>query len=343
MLEYSIPLKPWLWIGVGLLASNCAFGEIHSDDGTAAVPSFLTQDLIEVFEAGTYTFNGESVDGLIRYRLFKPSNQKSGSTIPIIVWLHGFGSDECDNINLGQLKYLQTLIFNDPKHPEKYPFFFFAPQLPKNYSSWSFNPSKKQTADGQIPLDAVMGILDDLIAKEPIDRDRIYLAGVSAGATDCWNLAIRYPEVFAAVAPLASQPSELERMGRLCAVPIWAFHSTDDHPELVRTAIAALNSLGGYCTLTEIPGSAHNCWNEAFTQYGLLGWLLERRRGSPITPRPSWITRGRLLIYETWPQALTIGIAATCLLMWRRRTYRRRSGMHDKIALELSRFDPFQY
>lgn len=48
----------------------------------------------------------------------------------------------------------------------------------------------------------VMEVLEQVTAKYPqIDTSRIYATGFSMGAVKCWNLAIKYPQIFAGILP----------------------------------------------------------------------------------------------------------------------------------------------
>jgi predicted peptidase len=50
--------------------------------------------------------------------------------------------------------------------------------------------------------DALLALLDNMIARHRVETNRIYLTGLSMGGFCSWSLASRYPERFAAVAPI---------------------------------------------------------------------------------------------------------------------------------------------
>ena len=57
-------------------------------------------------------------------------------------------------------------------------------------------------------LKIVLGILDETLAAYPVDSQRVYLTGLSMGGYGAWDLAVRFPERFAAVAPICGGGDE---------------------------------------------------------------------------------------------------------------------------------------
>jgi len=181
--------------------------------------------------------------------------------------------------NLGQLKWLGS-IFKTARR-EDYPFFLLAMQCPKDQRAW-FN------AAGDIrpgePMTVLWEIVKKTIRDYPVDEDRICIVGISGGGSGCWEMAMRYPGRFAAIAPLASGGGDPSRAGLLRHVPVWAFHSKRDNPEGDRRMVAAVSRAGGAALLTERESRDHNCWTAAFESSHLLPWLLAQRRGKRSLP-----------------------------------------------------------
>jgi predicted peptidase len=273
----------------------------------------LRPDFVALFEAHQHEarLGGRSVR--LNYRLFVPEiKEGSARQLPLIVWLHGNGEGGSDNVN--QLKWLDTLIFRPPRQRRRFPFFLLAVQCPVEQKSWT-RAMFRRDRNSSDALDATKQIVEQLTARQPIDVDRIYLSGVSDGGTACWELAWRYPNMFAAVAPLGSFGHYRADLARLKDVPIWAFHSRDDRwadVNAVRSTVASLQSLGGRVYLTEIDSSGHDCWTAAFGDHGLLSWLLTQRRGcrglapgnSPIAFRLRHFVAG----WRWWQAALQLGM-----------------------------------
>jgi predicted peptidase len=288
--------------------------------------TFLSEDFIKLLEPGEFTVhqNGRPSRTLY-YRLFRPVGESRSGKLPLIVWMHGHGDDELNLHNVGQFKYVNELVFPDLSQVSEYQFYLLAVQCPQS-ESWTSNAVCDECQTSCDAAEVTTTIVGDLVQRLPIDEDRIYLVGISSGGTASWEVAKRHPNLFAAVAPLASAGGGVDRLERLKDVPIWAFHVTDDEVSvtLVRSTIDQLQQLGGNCALTETSGHPHDCWGPAFLQYHLLDWLLAQRRGARDCPPPgdfvSAIARsgtlGRWLLAtaEHWPQLLAV--AAVVAIAW---------------------------
>lgn len=244
-------------------------------DWTEPIPS----SVIELFDPRHFSYSGgKYVKQRIAYRLYRPRKLIKGSKYPIIVWTAGYGERGEDNV--GQLMHLDHLLAK-PKEADKYQFYVLAMQNPPNSSGWIQQPGTILPDD---PATIQLAVLDHVMKSEPIDPSRVYLAGISDGGNACWEMAMRYPSRFAAVAPLSSAGTDSpnSRLASVAKLPIWAFHCTRDpttSPEGVRNTVAKLQALGGDVALTEIDSASHDCWTAAFRDYSLGEWLLSHQRG----------------------------------------------------------------
>jgi predicted peptidase len=236
----------------------------------------------DLFKAYEYRYTGGRYkQALFRYRLFEPRSMKPSDRYPLLVWLHGCGRLGSDNWR--SLKYTE-LMLDDVAHIEKYRFYILAVQCPPDNRAWF---SGGNAADDMLTVTAE--ILQKTLRERPIDQDRVYLLGVSGGGSGCWEMAARYPELFAAVVPMASGGGDTSRASKLKNIPIWAFHSRYDRdtPLIgVEMMVAAVKQAGGNIYLTASTTETHDCWTEAFGYWQVVSWLLAQRRGAPLTYPP---------------------------------------------------------
>lgn len=324
--------------------ASAAEREKGTAKGALSAPylKFSRDDIVALFDPGeltTMTRGGERISLL--YRLFVPNmDARGGTTYPLIVWIHGFGDTERFNVNTGQLKHLEH-VFREPNQRDKYPFFLLAPQN-RESGQWF----GKSAADDSLAVtdeygEWVIQLIDRIVDSYPIDRDRITLVGISSGGTAAWEFALRRPNMFAAVSPLASEGSSSPHLKRIVSVPIWAFHSEGDSPDGDRKTINRLQSLGGCCRLTEPLGRNHDCWTAAFTRFELLKWLLGQRKGNVccFPSEPPWNQRLMSLLAKYWPQAsIASAFAVVCVVLASRHrsvrrhvTPRRREAVDDNF------------
>ena len=135
-----------------------------------------------------------------------------------------------------------------------------------------------------------------------VDSDRVSLTGASFGGTTALTMAVREPDRFAAVVPLAGGkcgPCLMDATGatatevlavvvqRLRRVPIWLFHGGSDDVVDVRRSRdidAALRQVGAPVRFSELPGVGHGLQPKVYTNPELLPWLLAQRRRSGTEP-----------------------------------------------------------
>jgi predicted peptidase len=253
-----------------------------------AVGGLPTPEVERCFQEHEYKYAvGTKDEKTYRYRLFVPKLE-SKSKLPLVVWLHGYGDEEFSLYNRGQLRHIQ-LVFATSQDCDRQKFFLLAMQCPKPPGAWYSSSGPPQSDE---PMTALKALIDLLVTKQPIDPNRISLLGISGGGTSAWEMAIRYPELFSAIAPLGSTGTDNPQIRVLSKVPVWAFHSSGDNPERVRNSVEVVKANGGSAYLTEVPQKQHDCWTQALTEYDVLQWLVVQRRGGwswwPAGYRNSW-------------------------------------------------------
>ena len=234
------------------------------------------------YQADHGPYQGES----FHYRLFQPRKLTPELEYPLLIWASGYGEKGDDNF--AQLRHLHY-VFQDPQTGEHADFFCLVMQVPDRYGEWV----DAERTSGDL-ADVLMLLSKDVQDRFPVDPDRIYLSGVSSGGSVCWELVQRYPEAFAAVAPIASGGggTNRERLASIAKVPIWAFHCSRDPLTPignVQQTVRTLSDLGGNVYLTIVDSDYHDSWTSAFQEHRLMDWFLMQRRGQRCWWPPGWI------------------------------------------------------
>lgn len=247
---------------------------------TIALSQLAAAPVEDRYEEHTYVYTGgEYKEASFKWRLLKPAKIETGKKYPVVLFLHGAGERGTDNKK--QLQYFPDWISTDEMRA-KFPCFVIAPQC-RNGKQWVNVPwgAKKSTPQGEISeqLAAAVGILQEVLAKQPVDRKRVYLTGLSMGGYGTWDLALRHPDWFAAVAPVCGGGDE-RLAERLKDVPLWAWHGDKDGAvpvERTQQMIAAIKAAGGSPKFTELPGVGHNSWNQAYHgPDNLIPWMFQQ-------------------------------------------------------------------
>jgi predicted peptidase len=220
-----------------------------------------------------------------RYQVYVPANYATSTErMPAILFLHGAGERGADGLIQTEVGLASAIR----RVPSRYPAIVIMPQVPTD-SLWI----------GQ-PADAAMAALDQTQREFRVDPDRVYLTGLSMGGNGTWNLAYRYPERFAAIAPICGFVTPFPRLQgsrpivppdsgeafaalarRIARVPTWIFHGEVDPVVPVaesRRAADAFKAAGGDVRYTEFLGGGHNVWDETYASKQFQEWLFAQRR-----------------------------------------------------------------
>lgn len=201
----------------------------------------------------------------MRYLIYRPPNYASRDRWPLLLFLHGAG-ERGEDLN-------QVKLHGPPRLVERghnLPFVIVSPQCPPN-RDWRAHE--------------LNALLDEVIAKNRIDPDRIYVTGLSMGGAGTWALAAYAPDRFAALVPICGG-GEGHWTKRFAHVPVWAFHGARDTGVPLRRTeemVQGLQRAGGKPTFTIYPEAGHDAWTETYYNPALYEWLLQQKR----TVRPT--------------------------------------------------------
>jgi len=194
------------------------------------------------------------------FLLFTPNNKSEAmdGKLPMIVFLHGAGERGTD-IDLVKVHGPPKIVEND----KDFPFIVLSPQCPKG-DRWN-------------PLQLNL-LIDNIIKNYPVDKNRIYLTGLSMGGFGTWDLAIAYPDKFAAIAPICGGSIiHAFQVEKIKNIPTWVFHGALDNvvpisnsAKIVQAAKAARNDM----EFTVYPKAGHDSWTETYNNQALYEWFL---------------------------------------------------------------------
>lgn len=234
-------------------------------------------DPLAMFEPREFVADGGEK---LQYRLLKPADFDSDKKYPLVIFLHGAGERGADNV--AQLKHCMAQ-FCTTEHRQQYPCYVLAPQCPEEQKwadiDWS---SDKPDFPEKISrsLDLTMQVVDAMLADAAVDKNRVYIAGLSMGGYGTWDALARRPELFAAAIPICGG-GNVESVAVFKDIPLWCFHGGDDRvvkTQKSRDMIAALKAAGGEPRYTEYPGVGHDSWTQTFANEETFRWLFGQKR-----------------------------------------------------------------
>jgi len=194
-----------------------------------------------------------------KYLLSLPPDYDKQEKWPLVLFLHGSG--ECG-------EDVQVVKKNGPPKvadDKPFPFILVSPQSPDHF--WHI-PSLK-------------ALVDDVIANNKVDPDRVYVTGLSLGGGATWHLTAAYPELFAAAAPVCGWDPKPATAPKIKNIPFWVFHGDADKAVPLKHSqrmVDALKPLGAEVKFTVYPGVGHDCWTKAYEEPELWTWLLSHSR-----------------------------------------------------------------
>lgn len=229
----------------------------------------------------------QKFDKEVNYLLSLPDgyNRDTITKWPVIIFLHGSGERGAD---LEKVK-----VHGPPKlinAGQKMPFVVVSPQVGP-LDSWWYS-------------DLIMLMIKDIKKKYRVDEDRVYLTGLSMGGYGSWDLAIKYPELFAAIAPIcgAGDPSAVWTIRHM---PVWIFHGGKDQTVPVKNSKTMYKALLPYgnVKLTIYPEAGHDSWTETYNNPELYTWFLSHKRFTfeegPMPQKPEKFTGTYVSDYDT--------------------------------------------
>ena len=143
----------------------------------------------------------------MNYLFYLPKDYAEKDSWPLLLFLHGAGErgDDLEKVKVhGPPKLIAA--------GKEFPFLVVSPQCPNNHS---WRP------------DELSALLDEIVEKYKVDKDQIFVTGLSMGGFGTWSLAAYSPERFAALIPICGG-GDPNTARRLAHVAVWVFHGAKD-------------------------------------------------------------------------------------------------------------------
>ena len=199
----------------------------------------------------------ETANEIMPYRTYVPKAYNGSRPFPLIIALHGLGGTEdsfFDNYGGGL-----------PPLAESHGYILATPlgyRVDGSYG-WGLgtapaDPVIRRTQD--FSEQDVMQVLQRMRQLYKIDESRIYLMGHSMGGIGTWKIAPKYPEIWAAIAPISGNGAAAT-LEKIRSIPEIIVHGDADPTVPVsgsRAMVAKLKELGVEHKYIEVPGGLHS-------------------------------------------------------------------------------------
>lgn len=160
----------------------------------------------------TYTFPLAKKE--MPYRLYVPTTWDGQSSLPLIVMLHGAGSDEnrymdMNNEQILHLAEQHGYVVVSPLGysplgaygtPLRLPAVFGQPETAAKQRA-GVTPNAERTLE--LSEKDVINVLEIVLNEYPINRSSVFLAGHSMGSGGTWYLGAKYAKYWRAIAPMS--------------------------------------------------------------------------------------------------------------------------------------------
>lgn len=222
--------------------------------------------VIQAYPQSRPTTYSETKYGKLIYGLFVPENYDKLKQYPVVVYLHGFGNNEYVYLNW----YREDI-------QAKNPCFVFTPRTPTNWGDWSGWNDRNLSE----PMVAAMHVLDSLTSVYSIDKNRLYVYGISMGGEGVFDLLHKLPGKFAAAMSVCGggQASWAEKISK---TPFWMFHGSADDvnpPDLTERVYNEMVKIGAKkIRYTNYRGFGHDIWDKAAAEPSWFDWMFSHSK-----------------------------------------------------------------
>ena len=224
----------------------------------------------------------EEEEQSLPYRILLPENYSAKKNYPLLVFLHGSG--ERGNDNELQLVHGSSLFLGS-EFRKNNPAIIVFPQCSKN-AYWA-TTSRTDTGFSYVKKpknnprrDLVEGMMDHIKDNYGVDKERIYVGGLSMGGMGTFELVYRNPRMFAAAFAICGGANP--KIARKIRRPVWRIvHGDADQVVAIdhsKKMVSALLKKRASVIYNWYPGVNHNSWDTVFGDPEFLPWLFAQKK-----------------------------------------------------------------
>ncbi len=222
------------------------------------------------------TFFSDIDDTEQPYGLYLPPGYDPANAYPLVISLHGAGS----NHRLNLRRVFGKSNAEDETDVEASRYFPDWQDLAYIVAT----PLARGTMGYQgVAEKDVMDVLADVKRRFSIDENRVYLTGLSMGGGGTFWIGLTRPDLWAAIAPVCPAPPNgtADFAPNALHLPVHVFQGGADpvvQPAGTRGWVDRLERLGTTVGYTEYPGVGHDSWVNAYADGQIFDWFDQFRR-----------------------------------------------------------------
>ncbi|MEJ2244829.1 MAG: alpha/beta hydrolase-fold protein [Acidobacteriota bacterium] len=159
-----------------------------------------------------YHFPAANAD--MPYRLYVPTSWDGKAELPLVVILHGAGSDENWYLDSNNKQFIRLAeehgyIVASPLGYTRMGAYGTPLRLPAVFGNSEAAAEQRASVDGekertlQLSEKDVINVIEIVLNEYPVDRSAMFLTGHSMGSGGTWYLGAKYAEYWGAIAPMS--------------------------------------------------------------------------------------------------------------------------------------------